>query len=251
MKLGLKLWSINTDHYYQEAKRLYKQGVFDYIELYVVPNTLEHIVKWKELDIPFTLHAPHFMHGVNLAEVSKFEYNSKIFLEVEEYRKGLNAKYTVIHSGMNGDIKETVRQLNIIKPVNALIENKPYKAPLKPRLLCRGATIEEIKYVLESTDCGFCLDISHAICTANSVDIAPYKYLEKFQKLEPKTYHLSGNFINSVNDCHMHLYEGNYDYSEIFKIIDKNQAIAIETKKDSIENLEDFIKDINIISNRL
>ena len=48
-RLGLKLWSVNTDYYYEEAKRLYGEGVFDYIELYVVPNTLDTLAKWKEL----------------------------------------------------------------------------------------------------------------------------------------------------------------------------------------------------------
>ena len=42
-KKGLKLWSVNTDYYYDEAIRLYSEGVFDYIELYVVPDTLEKI----------------------------------------------------------------------------------------------------------------------------------------------------------------------------------------------------------------
>ena len=51
-KKGLKLWSINTDAYYNEAKRLYAEGVFDYIELYVVPNSLDTLAKWKELHYP-------------------------------------------------------------------------------------------------------------------------------------------------------------------------------------------------------
>ena len=46
-KLGLKLWSINTGFYYEEAKKLYAQGIFDYIELYVVPDTLDTLPKWK------------------------------------------------------------------------------------------------------------------------------------------------------------------------------------------------------------
>ena len=61
-KLGLKLWSINTDYYYDEAIRLYNDGIFDYIELYVVPNSTETIDKWKKINIPFSLHAPHFLH---------------------------------------------------------------------------------------------------------------------------------------------------------------------------------------------
>ena len=43
MEFGLKLWSINTDYYLAEARRLYEKGVYSYIELYAVPHTLEHI----------------------------------------------------------------------------------------------------------------------------------------------------------------------------------------------------------------
>ena len=66
-RLGLKLWSVNTDYYYEEAKRLYSEGVFDYIELYVVPNTLDTLPRWKELEIPFIIHAPHPRAGNNSA----------------------------------------------------------------------------------------------------------------------------------------------------------------------------------------
>ncbi len=245
--LGLKLWSTNTDYYFEEAKRLYHDKVFDYIELYVVPGTLENTGKWKSLDIPFSLHAPHFMHDVNLADPLKFEYNVRIFQEVEEYRKELSAKYTVIHGGMEGTIEETLRQMNIIAPVNALIENKPYKAPLRPEFSCRGAVLEEIQFILSNTACGFCLDIGHAICTANSLSLSPYEYLEQFELLQPTAYHLSGGQIDSEIDQHLHLYDGDYDYAKILNIIDSHKHIAIETKKDNPSHLEDFEEDIRWI----
>lgn len=44
-KLGLKLWSTNTDYYLKAAEKLYKEGYFDYIELYVVPNTVSTLAE--------------------------------------------------------------------------------------------------------------------------------------------------------------------------------------------------------------
>ena len=70
-KLGLKLWNINTDYYYEEARRLYNMGIFDYIELYIVPGHIDIINKWKELDIPYDIHSPHSLHNINLS-ISKF-----------------------------------------------------------------------------------------------------------------------------------------------------------------------------------
>ena len=244
MKLGLKLWSINTDFYLQEAKRLYQEGLFDYIELYVVPNTIDTIKEWQKLNIPFTLHAPHFMHDVNLADSSKEKFNIEIFKQVEGFSDVLNAQYVVVHSGLEGNIEETIRQLKIIKPKKILIENKPYIAPSKKRQKCRGATIEEINRIIKEIGCGFCLDIGHAICTANSLDKESYSFLAEFNKLNPTCYHLSDNFIESEIDSHMNLGQGSYDFKRIFDIIDTNKNIAIETKKKNKKNLNDFIEDV-------
>ena len=105
-ELGLKLWSVNTDIYLKEAVKLYDKKVYDYIELYIVPDTLECLEKWKELDIPFIIHCPHFAHGFNLAKQEKMESNRKIFNEVQKYADELNVAFIVIHGGIDGDIRE-------------------------------------------------------------------------------------------------------------------------------------------------
>lgn len=256
MRLGLKLWSTNSDYYLEEAKNLYEQGIYDYIELYIVPDTLAAVPKWKALKIPFTLHATHAVHGVNLADSSKENYNIEIFKQIEEFFYELNASYVVVHSGIEGTIEETIKQLrNITSNIspftsNLLIENKPYIAPLiESKKLCRGATIKEISKVINEIGCGFCLDIGHAICTANSLKVKPYEFLEKFNKLNPTCYHLSDNFIDSEIDGHMHLGKGNYDFKKILDIIDTNKNIAVETNKISKINLDDFVEDVKWLKN--
>lgn len=257
MKLGLKLWSINTDYYMEEAKILYQQGWFDYIELYVVPKTEENIDMWKNADIPYTLHAPHFVHKINLADKEKESYNLEVFKEVELFRKELNAQYVVVHGGIHGSIGETIRQLKTISSncenfaSNYLIENKPLVAPLDRNLECRGAKFEEIKQVIDEIGCGFCLDIGHAICTANSLKFEQYKYVEKFNALNPTCYHLSDNFIDNEIDGHMHLGKGNYDFKRILGIINQDKNIAIETHKASKISLDDFVEDVKWLKNLL
>ena len=122
-KLGLKLWSVNTDYYYEEAKKLYSQDVFDYIELYVVPHSLDTLLKWKELNIPFIIHAPHFAHGFNLAKKEKEGSNLEIYKEVKQFADELNAQFIIFHGGIDGDIKETARQLASFNEPRALIES--------------------------------------------------------------------------------------------------------------------------------
>lgn len=246
-KIGLKLWSINTDYYYHEAKKLYDQGFFDYIELYVVPNTLGNIEKWKKLSIPYIIHCPHFMHEFNLADKTKRELNKKIYDEVKNYADILNASYIIFHGGMDGTIEETVFQLNTINDSRALIENKPY-IPLAKNLgikFCRGATVEEIIFVLQNTSCGFCLDFCHAICSANWQKLEPYHYVEKFNVMKPCMYHLSDiQEISSPYDSHYNFGKGQLDFSRILSNVNENAIISIETEKKSKENLEDYKDDV-------
>ena len=251
-KIGLKLWSINTDYYYEEANRLYDNGVFDYIELYVVPDTLDKLDIWKKLNIPFILHCPHFMHGFNMAKFEKKECNFTIYQQVKRFADELNAEYIIFHGGVDGNIEETACQLASFNESRALIENKPFVA-LPNKMggsFCRGYNIDEIKKVMETAKCGFCLDIGHAICAANSQNKEIYRYCEDFMILKPKMFHLTDNEdITSPYDTHLHLGTGTLDLDKIKKILPIDAKITLETVKNSKTNLDDFVEDINFIRN--
>ena len=252
--IGLKLWNINMDYYYNEAKKLYNNNVFDYIELYIVPGHLDLIDKWKRIGIPFDIHAPHFAHNMNLSkkEYEKDNYNK--YIEVKEYADALNTRVIVFHGGINGDYKETARQIRNFNDDRILIENKPYQ-PLKMNEdnKCIGSKYEEIKYIMEESSCGFCLDIGHAICSANSQGIEPYSFIEKLVTLNPKRIHLSDIDINSKYDQHLNYGQGNLNFNRILSIIPKDINITIETNKISKTNLDDYADDVyylkNILSN--
>ena len=247
-KLGLKLWSINTDFYYEEAQKLYAQGIFDYIELYVVPNTLNTLQKWKELNIPFIIHAPHHAHKFNLAKTERKEFNLKIYTEVKQFADELKAQYIVFHGGVDGSIDETARQLASFNEPRALIENKPCITLSDNKKYCRGYCIDEIKKVISVANCGFCLDIGHAICAANSQKLDIYEYCKNFLKLEPNMYHLTDiKDITSPYDTHLHIGTGELDLKRIFEMIPDEKSITVETIKNSKENLNDFVNDAKMI----
>ena len=211
-----------------------------------MPGSTDTIPLWRDLHesgVPFTLHAPHSTLGVNLADKSMLEINAKAYKEVALFAEALSPKYTVVHAGVNGSIDETIRQLKIIQPQNILIENKPYKT-IYGEPICRGAVFEEVKTVIDAYGCGFCLDIGHAVCSANSIGIDPYIQLKHFQSLGPSCYHLSDNRWDEEIDRHMHLGQGNYDFGKICDIINLQNDIAIETAKDSKTNLMDFAADV-------
>lgn len=243
-KIGLKLWNINTDNYLKEVEKIYTQGIYDYIELYILPGNLDKIEKWKALNVPFNIHAPHFEHGMNLSKAENYENNLKFYQDVKTYADELNADYIVFHSGTDGDYKETAKQLLKINDKRTVIENKPYRTlPFIKGDFYVGGKIEEIKYIMDNVGCRFCLDIGHAISSANCQEIEPYFYIEEFMKLNPYMYHLSDIEITSDMDQHLNYGQGNLDFERLFKIISKNPKITIETNKKSKENLDDFVAD--------
>ena len=249
-KRGLKLWSINTDSYYEEAKRLYENEVYDYIELYVVPGSIDTLVKWQKLNVFFIIHCPHFAHGFNLAKADKRISNKRIFEEVQKFADGLNVPYIVIHGGIDGDINETAKQLADLKDERALIENKPFIA-LPNKMggeFCRGYNTLEIETVMSISGCGFCLDFGHAVCAANSLKVNYLDYIKDFMKLEPKMFHLTDiSDITSEYDSHPHLGCGQLNLREILQLLPNDATITFETVKNSKSDLNDFVEDMLFI----
>ena len=243
-KIGLKLWNINTDYYYDEAVKLYYNNIFDYIELYVVPGHLDLIDKWQRIGIPFDIHAPHFAHNMNLSKREYERDNFDKYVEVKEYADRLDASIIVFHGGINGDYKETARQIKKFNDKRILIENKPYQ-PLRMTEdnKCVGSKYEEIKFIMEESGCGFCLDIGHAICSANSQGIEPYSYIKKFVTLHPKRIHLSDIDTKSIYDQHLNYGQGNLDFEKVLGLIHNDTSITIETIKNSKYDLQDYEKD--------
>lgn len=250
-QIGLKLWSVNTEHYYQEAAHLYAEGMFDYIELYVVPGSIAALPKWKEQKAPFIIHCPHFAHGFNLAKKEKESSNRTIYQEVKQFADQLHAKYIIFHGGIDGDPAETARQLAALNEPRALIENKPFIA-LPNRMggnFCRGATYEELKMIISQAHCGFCLDFGHAVCSASSQHKDPYVFIQELCSLQPKMFHLSDVLdMTSAYDAHPHLGTGSLDIARLKRdILPPNAIISLETDKNSKENLNDFIGDVQCI----
>lgn len=252
-KIGLKLWSINTDSYYDEAIRLYNDGVFDYIELYVVPESVETLEKWKKLlPIPFIIHNAHFAQGFNLAKKEKAGRNREIYEQTKLFADELNAKYIIFHGGIDGNIEETAKQLESFNEPRALIENKPFVA-LPNKMggnYCRGYNVDEIKHVMDAANCGFCFDFGHAICAGNSLAKDVYEYCNNFLQLNPKMFHLTDNAdITSPFDSHLHLGTGELNLDRIKMMLPNNAIITLETNKNSKENLDDFIGDATCMKN--
>ena len=252
-KIGLKLWSVNTSFYLNAARRLYEEGVFDYIELYVVPETLESLSKWRDFKVPYVIHNAHSMHGFNLAHRGMESRNREIYEQSKRFADALGAQFIIFHGGLGGGVEETARQLAGFREPRALIENKPFTVlPGKtPHKFCRGATVGELEMIMGASGCGFCLDFGHAVCAAASQGVESYLYLKRMMSLKPSMFHLSDvKDMGSPYDAHPHLGSGALDIPRLKKeFLFDGAMISIETEKDSKENLDDFKDDVQWLKN--
>lgn len=249
VKLGLKVWSTNLG-YIKPALELYHEGVFDYVELYVVPEAEEDCLgKWKETGFPFVLHAPHSYGGLNLSLKDAEDNNRALIARVNAFRGALEPEYVIFHSGVRGTIEETIRQINMFKGEfpdlfkPAVIENKP-KMGLKGEV-CIGSSPEEIKEILDETGLGLCLDIGHAICYAAWKQTDHKKVIDQFIALDPGIFHLCDGDRSSKTDMHLNFGMGNFDLRRIIQRIPADAYVSIETDKSSETDLDDFENDIN------
>lgn len=243
IKYGLKLWSDNQ-HYISEAEKLYRAGLYDYIELYIVPGTYEpHVETWHNLNIPFLIHCTHTIHGFNLAIKEKFENNLKIFAEVKAFCDALDGKFIIFHPGIMGYLGESIQQINSMNDKRLLVENKPYIS-MSGRT-CRGSMYEELQRIIVSCNVGFCLDIAHVINAAFHLKIDYISYLEKMLTLSPQVVHISDGEIKTKHDRHLNIGHGEFDFKRISKIIALSNArhLTLETDR-SGDALEDFVEDI-------
>lgn len=263
LKLGLKLFSNQFEQYRDEAIRIVDEGYANYIELFVYPDSLETINDWKSLrknyNIEFSIHSPHSSQNVNLVLAENFDYNKKIYSQMDIFMDELEADYMVVHSGrpLKNELmpkepeKEVVRQLEKIKPKRMVIENTPYFSPKFPDIIGVGGTVEQIKYIKENLGCPFCFDIGHSFCSAVALNKDYYEYMDEFEKLEPYCYHFSDGEISNKIDKHFHIEKGDYDWQRILQSINPDKKITLETitKNYSKSLFDEFVNDTKILRN--
>lgn len=250
IKIGLKLWNTNTDNYLPLLHDLYDKGYFDYIELYIIPNQLKQLPLWQKINIPFDIHAPHFQHNMNLSKKEYFKSNIEYYYEVAEFADKLKSNVIIFHGGTDGTTGETIRQLCAFNDSRTVIENKPYKVmPFINGNHYVGCTFKDIQKIIQNVRCNFCLDVCHALCTEKSLMLQPYSLFDNFLKLNPIRFHLSDHLIDEELDYHLNYGKGTIDFKYIISKLPRNSHITIETPKNSKQDLNDFISDVQFLKN--
>ena len=248
--IGLKLHSTNIA-LISDAIQLKKEGFFYYVELYIIPGTYEETIdSWKNLDVPYVIHAPHSFHGVNLAQADKWESNLKHFNEARQFADDLGSDIIIVHGGNNGSFTETIRQVKLLNERRIALENKPKIGIFNEE--CVGWSPQEfheamMSEVISST----VLDFVHAYYAANSAKIDKMKIIKDFMVFHPKVFHLSDGDAFSEKDVHLNLGRGNMDLGGFLSVIPNGGLVTIETPRDQLKGLEDFVSDIQFLRNLL
>jgi deoxyribonuclease-4 len=246
VKIGLKLYSTDGA-LIEEAASLYKDELMHYIELYVIPNSYEETINtWLKCDIPFVIHAPHSAHAMNLAQAHVWRTNQRRFHEVQSFADSLESEIIIVHGGNNGQFDETVRQIDLLEEERIVLENKP-KIGLNNEI-CVGWSPSEFRQAKQAGVLyGMALDFGHAACAARSLDIDAIEIIQQFMGFNPKIFHLSDGDTSSEKDIHLNLGEGNFDIGKFLSFIDDGGLVTIETPRNSVSGLQDFLKDVHFL----
>ncbi len=247
IKYGLKLWS-NNEKYVTQAKKLYEEKAYDYIELYIVPATYDKYIKmWSNLNIPYIIHCTHSMHGFNLAIKDKLKNNLRMFSEVRAFCDCLNGKHIIIHPGIGEVLENVIEQINAMDDRRLLVENMPYVSMFGDD--CRGSVYEELKTIVDSCNVGFCMDVAHAITTAFHLKVDNFEYMKKMLNLVPEIIHISDGRKERHSE-HLNIGQGEFNFTEIKNIIALSNAkyITLELPKEN-NWIYSFIESLKKIKN--
>lgn len=243
-KIGLKLFTNNVVSI-KMAEQYYSKGLFDFLELMVLPGVDNENHKcWQRLKIPYIIHVPHAKYGFNLSDPTLVEQNKKTFNESRRYTDTLKAEYIIVHPGLKGEIEETIRQIKGLKDKRIAVENKPFISLRQTR--CVGSSPEEIRQILEQTQVFFCLDVVHAIKAAYTDGKDPWEYLIRFVSLKPKIVHLCDCLLEGCFDEHLNLGKGELDLPRILDLflqLEPGVFFTLEVPEKSYQKLTSFKQD--------
>lgn len=252
-RFGLKLWSkdfIKNKAFAKSAEAALKDGKFDYLELFALPDTFAEThaaVKAAFGGVLTVIHAPHALQGLDISAPDELENNRRRLLSSQQFADMLGAEIIILHPGMwRGEkyLAESMRQFKAFNDSRLTVENLPGYCSQTLREL-HGITPEEISRFIAATGAKFCLDFSHAICGANTYNNDIYETLAAFKALKPAMYHLCDGDVSGTSDDHRHYGEGNYDLKRLVtEFTDDNALITMETGHGIPNDVQPWLDDI-------
>lgn len=166
----------------------------------------------------------------------------------------MNPAMIVFHPGLDGDIKETFRQVAALRREYPklhrimLLENKPRLGLGDEH--CLGSSPEEMRTLLAETGCGFCLDVRHAFAYAAWAGRKWWVVIEEFVRLEPCLWHAADGIADSKTDSHDHIGDGTMPWESLALFWNNESFVTLECVKETMVMLKDFQGDLDLLRRR-
>lgn len=246
MKVGIKTYTDKEG--YEYVKKIIEYC--DFIELLIIPDD-DVWKKFKDYDIPMTIHAAHQYFGCSPSLPSSEKRTRECIGKAIEAADLFNSKQIVVHPGsvilhkrqpLNMDIKDAdincIKMLKTFDEPRFLIENLPTLG----KKFELGTYPEDISKLMKGINCGFCFDFSHAVLSSPWIGIGYKELVKNFMKLNPKYFHMCGGSINGQYD-HKGLMEGDFDVAFFKSLLPKDAMVVLETP----HNAKTHIRDLNFV----
>ena len=235
MDIGLKIYPKDLD-----SIKSYS-NLFSHIEVQALVDLSAKTL--QDHGYNYHIHVPHQKFGFNPGQ--KNELNEVILKHSLELADCVNAKDVIVHPGFGVNAKENMFDFfDDFFDKRMLLENCPLCKTCVSYLFSKPV---EMKEFTKRYSCSFLLDIGHAICSASNLGLDVFKFLDDFNNLNPKGYHVYGNNIHSpLGEEHKHFNQVKTDYSYIKKL---NSAVFFTLETDWIERStkDDYIKNIDFL----
>ncbi|MCC6563990.1 hypothetical protein IT087_03795 [Candidatus Uhrbacteria bacterium] len=246
IRYGLKLWTGNR-HLFEEAAQRYKEGAFDFIEMYFHPDQPLDEDGLKVLSgIPFGVHAPH-----ELDEFIFGETEIALWRRAQRVADELKANTIVVHPGYEHsipDFETFERELSKIDEPRVHVENMPGLDTIGGRPF--GHDLETLKRIRALKP--ICFDIEKAIKAAAFHKMDYREYIQTgLTALSPAYFHISGGTVSEMKDQHNDLWESDFDFAFVksqLEALPHDARLVFETPKKSkdlqndLENMAYFRK---------
>jgi len=257
---GVKLWSkdfIKNLEFTDQSIRAVKDGYFDYVELFVLPdsyNDLHSIIQSQLKDIKVIIHAPHSSFGMDTGDKNRFIQNSLDLKASQQFADILQSEIIILHPGFNEEetyVNESIRQFRLFNDSRIAVENMPSYCSSTNRSL-HGSSPQQIKRFINEVGCKFCLDFSHAICASNAYQRDKFSDLQEYQALNPCMYHMCDGDWEGDEDKHLHYGQGNYPLVALLNnYTNSNTFITMETGTSLPTIIQPWIDDIKYLKSCL
>ena len=202
----------------------------------------------KRLGIFLSIHAPYFVN-LNSKEEEKIENSKKRILKCCEIGHWLGAKRVIFHPGFYSEMESSEASLKIkegILEMQKIIKKNKWDVELCPETMGKVnvfGSIDEIKDVIESTRCGFCIDIAHILARYGE-----YKFEEIEKAFPQKKWHVHFSGIEyGEKGERKHLVTPVVEWKKVFKFLSKLKKEVILICE-SPDNLVDSVEGLKIWS---